>query len=203
MKQAVRAVVLATVFTVTGCGGAGGQETVDTKPPLAAGQVPGEAGATDPMLREIGQTVTLRDDEGRPMKVTVTGVAYRDAFAKDKTLPLKGKYALAVAFTMKSATGGNLGQQMDNQIKWARGPEMAEARDYYDAPWQGCIDAFAPYATIEPNQEYKAIVGLNVPVKGGTLLIDDQYGGIARWRLPEMDAGTGTEPATRFTTQSC
>ncbi|MFG2774682.1 hypothetical protein [Streptomyces sp. NPDC048350] len=203
MKQAARALALAVIVTATGCGGASGQETIDSKSPLAASQVPGEGGATDPMLREIGQTVTLRDDEGRPMKVTVTGIAYRDAFAKDKTLPLTGKYALAVAFTMKSATGGNLGQQRDNHIKWARGPEMVEAWDYYDTPWQGCIDAFTPYATINANQEYKAITSLNVPVKGGALLIEDRYGSIARWRLPEADAGTGTEPATRFTTMNC
>ncbi|MFE6070079.1 hypothetical protein [Streptomyces sp. NPDC056525] len=203
MKQAAKVMALAAVAAVTGCSGVAGHETVDTKPPLTASQLPGEGGATDPTLREIGQTVTLRDDEGRPLKVTVTGIAYRDAFAKDQTLPLAGQYALAVALTMKSATGGTLDQQMGNHIKWALGPEMAEARDYTDAPWQGCIDAFNPYARVKPNLEHKAITDLNVPVKGGNLLIEDRYGSIARWRLPEADAGTGTEPATKFTTQDC
>ncbi|MFD6080427.1 hypothetical protein ACFWG5_33150 [Streptomyces hydrogenans] len=203
MKRAAKAMALVALAFATACGGNEERMTPDSKPSLAAGQLPGEAGAVDPMLREIGQTVTLRGDEGQPMKVTLTGIAYRDAFAKDKTLPLTGKYALAVAFTMMSETGGNLGHQTDNHIKWARGPEMAEAWDYYDAPWQGCIDAFTPYATIEPKQEYKAIVDLNVPATGGILLIEDSYGSMARWRLPEADTGTGTEPATRFTTQDC
>ncbi|KOU29045.1 hypothetical protein ADK53_33080 [Streptomyces sp. WM6373] len=166
-------------------------------------QVPGEGGATDPALRQIGQTVTLKDDAGRPMQVTLTGITYRDAFAKDKTLPLNGKYALAVAFTMKSATGGNLGQRRDSHMKWARGPEMTEAGNYTDAPWDGCIDAFTPYATVEADEEYKAITDLNVPVKGGKLLIKDHYGNTARRALPEADTGTGTEPATKFTTQHC
>ncbi|WP_374985881.1 hypothetical protein [Streptomyces fradiae] len=203
MKKAAAVAMLAATLSITGCSGAGGQEPVDSESPWTTGQVPGEQGATDPMLREIGQTITLRDDEGHPMQVMVTGIAYRDAFAKNKTLPLTGKYALAVAFTMKSATGGNLGQQTDNHIKWARGPEMVEAWNYVDAPWQGCIDAFTPYATIKANQAYEAITDLNVPVKGGTLLIEDHYGSIARWKLPEADAGTGTEPATRFATQNC
>ncbi|MBK3593339.1 hypothetical protein [Streptomyces sp. MBT51] len=201
MKKALAVVTLAVSLAVAGCTEAGGD--LDSRPPQAVSQVPGEAGATDPALRQIGQTVTLKDDEGRPMQVTLTGIAYRDAFAKDKTLPLTGKYALAAAFTMKSATGGTLGEQMDNHIKWARGQEMTEAWDYTDAPWQGCIDAFTPYATVKANDEYKAITDLNVPVKGGKLLIEDDYGNIARWALPEADTGTGTEPATKFTTQNC
>ncbi|MFE9469321.1 hypothetical protein ACFYNW_38035 [Streptomyces virginiae] len=193
--------LLAVSVAVAGCAEAGGE--LDSRPPEAVSQVPGEGGATDPALRQIGQTVTLKDDAGRPMQVTLTGIAYRDAFAKDKTLPLNGKYALAVAFTMKSATGGNLGQQTDSHIKWARGPEMTEAGNYTDAPWEGCIDAFTPYATVEADEEYKAITDLNVPVKGGKLLIKDHYGNTARWALPEADTGTGTEPATKFTTQNC
>ncbi|MFE9469352.1 hypothetical protein ACFYNW_38230 [Streptomyces virginiae] len=201
MKKALVVVMLSVSIAVAGCAEGGGG--LDSRPPGTVDQVPGEGGATDPALRQIGQTITLKDDEGRPMQVTLTGIAYRDAFAKDKTLPLNGKYALAVAFTMKSATGGNLGQQRDNHIKWAQGPEMTEALDYTDAPWHGCIDAFTPYATVKANEEYKAIADLNVPVKGGTLLIEDHYGSIARWALPGADAGTGTEPATKFTTQNC
>ncbi|MCY0940268.1 MULTISPECIES: hypothetical protein [Streptomyces] len=201
MKKAPAVVMLAVSVAVAGCAEAGGD--LDSRLPGAVSQVPGEGGATDPALRLIGQTVTLKDDEGRPMQVTLTGIAYRDAFAKDKTLPLNGKYALAVAFTMKSVTGGTLGQQRDNHIKWARGPEMTEAWDYTDAPWHGCTDAFTPYATVKANEEYKAIADLNVPVKGGKLLIEDHYGNIARWALPEADTGTGTEPATNFTTQNC
>ncbi|MFG2489292.1 hypothetical protein ACGFSI_41980 [Streptomyces virginiae] len=205
MKKAVTAAVVAMTIAVTGCSTpeGGDQRSVVPERPGEAGQVPGEAGAVNPMAREIGQTVTLRDDEGRPMQVTLTGIAYRDAFAKDKTLPLTGKYALVVAFTMYSKTGGYLGSQMDNQIKWARGPEMAEARDYNDAPWEGCIDAFTPYDTLKPNEEYKAIADFNVPAKGGTLLIDDHYGSIAVWKLPTADAGAGTEPATKFTSENC
>ncbi|MFF3863239.1 hypothetical protein [Streptomyces sp. NPDC002209] len=205
MKKAATAAVLAMTMAVTGCSTAGaeGQKSVNSEPPAETGQVPGEAGAVNSTAREIGQTVTLRDDQGRPMQVTLTGIAYRDAFAKDKTLPLTGKYALVVAFTKKSKTGGYLGSQMDNQIKWARGPEMAEAMDYNDAPWEGCIDAFTPYDTVKPDEEYKAIADFNVPAKGGTLLIEDHYGSIAVWKLPTADAGTGTEPATKFTTQNC
>ncbi|MFF7127181.1 hypothetical protein [Streptomyces sp. NPDC008240] len=201
LKKAPAVVILAVSVAVAGCTKAGGG--LGSRPQGEVSQVPEEDGATDPALRQMGQTVTLKDDEGRPIQVTLTGVAYRDAFAKDKTLPLNGKYVLAFAFTMKSATGGTLGQQTDNHIKWARGPEMAEARNYTDAPWQGCMDAFTPYATVKANEEYKAITDLNVPVKGGKLLIEDDYGNIARWALPEADAGTGTEPATKFTTQNC
>ncbi|MFE3830653.1 hypothetical protein [Streptomyces sp. NPDC059092] len=137
------------------------------------------------------------------MQFTLTGIAYRNAFAKDKTLALSGKYALAIAFTMKSKTGGMPGAQTDNGIKWEHGPDTAEGWDCTDAPWWGCIDAHTPYAEIESNREYKAITDMNVPTKGGALINEDAYGGIARWQLPEADSGSGAEPATRFTTANC
>ncbi|MDA5280037.1 hypothetical protein [Streptomyces sp. Isolate_45] len=199
------AALMVIIFAVSGCGSNGeANRGVDGfKEPWDPGQVPGEAGATDPMLRELGQTVTLRDDGGHPLQVTPTGVAYRDAFAKDKTLPLEGKYALVVAFTMRSETGGRLLGRMDNHLKWSRGPEMVEAWDYEDAPWRGCIDEYTPFVKIKAGEEYKAIVDFNVPAQGGILLIEDKYGSLARWKLPTTDTGTGTEPATKYTTENC
>ncbi|MFE9469387.1 hypothetical protein ACFYNW_38430 [Streptomyces virginiae] len=75
--------------------------------------------------------------------------------------------------------------------------------DYHDAPWEGCIDPFTPYVSVKANEAYKAIADFNVPAKGGTLLIEDHYGSIAVWKLPVADAGTGTEPATKYTTENC
>ncbi|MEU2114015.1 hypothetical protein [Streptomyces sp. NPDC019507] len=147
--------------------------------------------------------MTLRDDAGKPMQVTLTGVAYRNAFAKDKTLPLTGQWAMAVSFTMKSEAGGRLGALTDNMIKWENAGDTAEAWDYAGAPWQGCIDDYSPFAEIEPDQEHRAITDLNVVSRGGSLIVEDQYGGVARWELPAEDAGTGTEPATRYTTTDC
>jgi hypothetical protein len=201
MKKAATMTALAAVFAVAGC--ANSVETADPKSKASAAELAPGADDKDSTTRSIGETVTLTDQDGHPMQVTVTGIAYRDAYAKDKTLALKGKYALAIAFTMKSKSGGTLGSQMDNVIKWEGASAMAEGRDYADAPWQGCVDAYTPYGTVEPNQEYKAITDINVPAKGGTLIFDDSYGGEARWELPTEDAGTGTQPATKFITQTC
>lgn len=203
MRKATIAAVFAVILSVAGCADNDASGNADAKPAWPQSQAPQGTDDGDPTTRSIGQTVTLDDTEGRPMQVTLTGIAYRDAFAKDETLALTGQYALAIAFTMKSKTGGMLGEQTDNHIKWAHGADTAEGRDYTDAPWQGCIDAYTPYAEIEPNREYKAITDMNVPTKGGTLIIEDAYGGVARWQLPETDAGSGTEPATRYTTENC
>ncbi|MFJ2627633.1 hypothetical protein ACIO6T_30600 [Streptomyces sp. NPDC087532] len=203
MKKATTAAVFAVIFSVAGCTGNDTRGNADSKPVSTQSQAPQGTDDGDPTTRSIGQTVTLSDTDGHPMQVTLTGIAYRDAFTKDKTLALTGKYALAIAFTMKSKTGGMLGEQTDNGIKWAHGADTAEGWDYTDAPWQDCIDAYTPYAEIEPNRVYRAITDMNVPTKGGTLIIEDAYGGVARWQLPEADAGSGTEPATRYTTENC
>lgn len=104
---------------------------------------------------------------------------------------------------MKSKTGGTLGVATDNHIKWENGPDTAEAWNYVDAPWQGCIDTYTPYATIEPNTGYKAITELNVPTQGGTLIIKGNYRDVGRWQLPATDTGVGTEPATKYATENC
>ncbi|WP_413753077.1 hypothetical protein NRF20_20925 [Streptomyces sp. R-74717] len=201
MKKAATTTALAAIFAAAGC--ANSAETTDPKPRTSAAELGPGADGRDSTTRSIGETVTLTDQDGHPMQVTGTGIAYRDAYAKDKTLPLKGKYALAIAFTMKSKTGGMLGSQMDNVIKWEGASATAEGRGHADAPWQGCVDTYTPYGTVEPNQEYKAITDVNVPAKGGTLIFDDAYGGEARWELPTEDTGTGTEPATKFATRAC
>ncbi|MET8299247.1 hypothetical protein ABZ729_32785 [Streptomyces sp. NPDC006678] len=204
-RKTVAAALLAAVLVTSACGtenetivdrgASGGTKTRSQEPPADD-----EAG---PAVRTIGDTVTLRDDGGKPMQVTLTGVAYRNAFAKDKTLPLTGQYAMAVSFTMKSRAGGRLGGLTDNMIKWENAGDTAEAWDYADAPWQGCIDDYSPFAEIEPGQEHRAITELNVFSRGGFLIVEDQYGGVARWELPAKDAGTGTEPATKYTTTDC
>ncbi|GAA3361870.1 hypothetical protein GCM10017744_050310 [Streptomyces antimycoticus] len=137
------------------------------------------------------------------MQITLTGVAYRDAFAKDKTVGAQGKYAVALAFTMRSKSGGSLGEQTDNMIKWQGDTAQAEEWDYANAPWQGCIDDYSVFADLDSGKPYKAITDVNAPTKGGTLTIEDQWGGVARWSLPKVDTGTGTEPATKFTTKDC
>ncbi|MCX5526829.1 hypothetical protein OG342_28880 [Streptomyces bobili] len=116
---------------------------------------------------------------------------------------MQGKYAVALAFTMKSASGGAIGEQTNNMIKWEGDGAQVEEWDYTDAPWQGCIDAYSIYADLEPGKEYKAITDINPPSKGGTLIITDEWGGVARWNLPPVDTGVGTEPATKFTTRDC
>jgi len=69
---------------------------------------------------------------------------------------------------------------------------------------RGCpIDGYSPFAEIEPNKEYQAITDLNVSSKGGLLIVEDRYGGVGLWELPAKDAGTGTEPATKYTTTDC
>ncbi|ATZ21978.1 hypothetical protein SLAV_39150 [Streptomyces lavendulae subsp. lavendulae] len=138
------------------------------------------------------------------MRVTLTGVAYRDALAKDKTLPLTGKYALAVALTLESENGGTFkGYGKDNLIKWSYGPEMNKASRYYDAPWDGCIDSYTPWGKVAAGQPYLAISSMNISRRGGNLLMEDSYGSIARWDLPQEDTGTGTEPATKYATTDC
>ncbi|MFI8169920.1 hypothetical protein ACIGAN_26705 [Streptomyces sp. NPDC085931] len=151
----------------------------------------------------MGDTATLSDTDGEPLQVTLTGVAYRDALAKDKTASVHGKYAVALAFTMKSASGGTLGEQTGNMIKWQGDGAQVEEWDYTNAPWQGCIDDYFIYADLEPGKAYKAITDINPPSKGGTVIITDEWGGVARWNLPEADTGKGTEPATKFTTRDC
>lgn len=157
----------------------------------------------DPAGRTVGDTVTLSDTNGKPLQVTLTGVAYRDALAKDKTVSVPGKYAIALAFRMKSTSGGALGQQTDNMIKWQGAGAQAEEWDYTNAPWQGCIDNYFIFADVRPGKPYEAITDINTPSKGGTLVIADEFGGVARWNLPAVDTGTGTEPATRFATKDC
>ncbi|WP_327337341.1 hypothetical protein OG384_14620 [Streptomyces sp. NBC_01324] len=203
MKKATTAAVFVAILSVAGCTDNDARGNAGSEPARTESQASQGVDDGDPTTRSIGQTVTLRDTEGHPMQVTLTGIAYRDAFAKDKTLALPGKYALAIAFTMKSKAGGMLGEQTDNGIKWEQGADTAEGWDYTDAPWKGCIDAHTPYAEIEANREYKAITDMNVPTKGGTLIIEDDYGSVARWQLPEADSGSGTEPATRYTTEDC
>lgn len=201
MKKSITAAVLATLFAVQGC--ADNDVNGGSKPPASQNRATQAVGDGDPTTRPIGETVTLTDTAGHPIQVTVTGITYRDAFAKDKTLAVEGKYALAIAFTIQSKSGGRLGEQSDNWIKWAGTSGTAEEWDYTNAPWQGCIDAYTPHAEVEPHQEYKAITDINVPAKGGTLIIEDHYEGVARWELPKTDAGTGTAPATQFTTEDC
>ncbi|MGW0703888.1 hypothetical protein ACWD0A_32205 [Streptomyces sp. NPDC002867] len=203
-KKTTVAVVLAIAVAVSACGaepeqpvGKGAPKPTDTRSVEPPADDDGDS------ARTIGDTVTLRDDTGRPMQVTLTGVAYRDAFAKDKTLSLPGKYALAASFTMTSKTGGRLGDVTGNFIRWEKNGDSAETAGYSDAPWQGCIDGYTPYAETEPNQEYKAITDFNVSSQGGLIIIEDQYGGVALWEIPAKDAGTGTEPATRYTTVDC
>jgi hypothetical protein len=93
MKKAPIAALLAALFTLAGCSNGGGG--ADSAPKAAPGQNVQPTDDGDPPTRSIGETVTLADDEGNPMQVTPTGIAYRDALAKDKTLAVNGRYALA------------------------------------------------------------------------------------------------------------
>lgn len=200
MRRATVAASLIAALLATSACSASGSNTKQA--PHASSQTALTHGG-DPTGRTVGDTVTLRDTNGKPLQITLTGVAYRDALAKDKTAGVQGKYAVALAFRMKSTSGGALGQQTDNMIKWQGDGAQAEEWDYTNAPWQGCIDNYFIFADVRPGKPYAAITDINTPSKGGTLVITDEFGGVARWNLPTVDTGTGTEPATRFATKDC
>ncbi|MFE5484117.1 hypothetical protein [Streptomyces sp. NPDC056527] len=157
----------------------------------------------DPLTRKVGETITISDMDGNPMRVTLTGVAYRNALAKDKSLPLMSYHAMAVALTLTSKTGGRLDGVTYAAIRWEGASGTVEERDYREAPWQNCTKDLSPFVEVEPGQTRKTITALNPLEKGGILIIEDSRGREARWELPDTDTGAGTEPATRYATADC
>lgn len=150
---------------------------------------------------EMGEPVKVYGALGSEIEMTLTGVAYADAHAK--SADTDAPYAVAYAFELRSAATDRLGPTIDGfEYRWAKGPDKFTDFDT-EAPWDGCMNAYASDTDLIPGETFHAIEATNATSKGGTLTFRDPSGTVIRWELPKSDAGTGTEPATKYVTEYC
>ena|SRR5438128_2493917 len=204
MRRTARAVIAIAccALLATACSSQK-QDDGNSKPKAAAPATSASAeaddGETDALL---GRPVTVHGIDGNPVYITLTGVAYRDGSTKDTDAPAKYAVALAFRLTAKKAAT-SMGAPVDGlSFNWVKGSQQMTGTDA-TTPWEGCTNAYSFNARLAPVQAHQAIVDLNVPVKGGQLVLDTGQGDFVRWNLPAADTGTGYEPATKYATAYC
>jgi hypothetical protein len=165
----------------------------------SAQQQPEDDGVTD---AQLGRAVTVHGTDGNSAYLTLTGVAYRDGSTKDTDAPARWAVALAFRLTAKGHPT-SMGAPIDGlSFNWVKDDQQATHVDAV-TPWEGCTNAYMFNERLVPAQAHQAIVDLNVPAKGGQLVLDTGQGDFIRWNLPTSDEGTGYEPATKYATAYC